>query len=577
MPTKSLRRSVFPRLCQFGDLALHRVLLLAFSAGSALAQEADSPASPALTPSATPESEPTPGVARPPEKPADAPGAPPADSTLPEVMPPATGELPFPAEASPLSPDATNPLRTLDGSILPYPAGELPFPDNYPLALPDPSMTGEPPIAGEQPLETANPDLSGTQNDNTAELFSSFANRWQPLLASPDGTPLLGMNSTPAGGGFFQNPLAAVWTPSLPDGTRSRIGLGTSLSGVYSSNPTMGYTGNGIGPSDSGEGDFSMTLGGNLSYGSGNSNWTYNVAYSGGYSHSFNLSELGGYSQSAAASISRDGGRWNGTLGLNLSIGSGANRQYQAVVDETTLGISLGGSYQVSPKTSITGSLGTGLSIADGGNPRGSKDAGSLTGNIAAMWRYSPLLQFGPGIRLSQESGDNGQDRTSIGPTINANYRLSRKISVNAQVGLDFAQYDGGSSDPSLTTSIGATYAMSRLWSMNASLGRNTQADMSGTGGFNESTSINFAVQRRIRKASLSASLSYGLDEALSATGTGTSGNNRENLGFTSSLSMPIFAGRASASTFFSIQDQSGNSSSDTPNLSVGFSISHSF
>jgi hypothetical protein len=488
---------------------------------------------------------------------------------LPDGQPPATQgavpPLPFDASSYPAFPE---------GALLPGATGELPFPSGYPL--PDPTIAGQALPDVETP-NTATPGSSTDQAIDTSQLFNTFANRWQPLLSSPDGTPFLGMNTAPAGGGFFQNPLAAVGMVSLPDGMRSRLGLGTSLSGVYSTNPTMGYTGNGISPSDSGEGDFSMTLGGNLSYGSGNSDWTYSVAYSGGYSHSFNLEDLSGYSQSASASLSRDGGRWNAMLGLSLSIGSGANRQYQAVVDETSLGISLGGSYEVSPKTSINASLGTSVSIANGGNTSGSDNAGSLTGNLAAMWRYSPLLQFGPGLRFSQESGDNGQDRTSVGPTINANYRLSRKISVNGQIGLDFAQYDGGTSDPSVSTSIGAAYAISKLWSMNASLSRGAQADMSGTGGFNESTSFNLAAQRRIRKASLSAGLSYAMDDALSSTGSRTSENDRRDLGFNASLTMPIFAGRASASTFLSTQDQSENKSSDSGNFTAGFSISYSF
>lgn len=470
--------------------------------------------------------------------------------------------------------DATGSSSSPEGTLLPGSSGELPFPS--PPPLPDPLVSGQ--LLPEAPgVDTPTSDPFADQEIDTAQLFNTFANRWQPLLASPDGIPFLGMNSAPAGGGFFQNPLAAATMVSLPDGMRSRLGLGAFLSGNYSSNPTMGYTGNGIGPADSGDGDFSMTLGGSVSYGSGNSDWSYNVAYSGGYSHSFNLEDLSGYSQSASASLSREGGRWNGTLGLSLSAGTGANRQYQAVVDETNLGISLGGSYEVSPKTSITGSLGTSVSIANGGNPRGSDDAGSFTGNLAAMWRYSPLLQFGPGVRFSQESGDNGQGRTSLGPTINANYRLSRKISVNGQIGLEFAEYDGGNSDSSVSTSIGASYAISKLWSMNASLSRGAQADMSGTGGFNESTNFNLAVQRRIRKANLSAGLSYAIDDALSSTGSRTSGNDREDLGFNASLSMPIFAGRASASTFFSYQNQSDNSTSDSGNFSAGFSISRSF
>jgi hypothetical protein len=193
------------------------------------------------------------------------------------------------------------------------------------------------------------------------------------------------------------------------------------------------------------------------------------------------------------------------------------------------------------------------------------------------MWRYSPLLQFGPGVRFSQESGGSGQDRTSVGPTLNANYRLSRKISLNGQVGLDFAQYEGGSSDPSISTSIGAAYAISKLWSMNTSLSRSAQADMSGTGGFTESTNFNLNVSRRIRKANLSAGLSYTVEDALSAAGSRNSGDDRDNLGFNTALSMPIFAGRASASTFFRYQNQAASSTSDSDNFSVGFSLGYGF
>jgi hypothetical protein len=465
--------------------------------------------------------------------------------------------LPDPAEFSPSS--ETPPLmETLDGTLLPAPA-----------VLGDRTLS-DPPAA-----------------DGVEAPADSFTKPWRSSPGAGEGGALapgiLSANSrmfsgfttgipSPFGGG---DSLFDGWVPSpygQDDSLLDGLGFSASLTGTYDSNPSLDFGS----PDDSGHGDFSMTLGGSAGYRSKGSEWTYSLSYGGSYTEYFSQSELSGYSQTAGASVNYQGGPWIASFDLGVGFGSGVNRYYQAVVDEVTLGYSLNAVYEYSQKTSFMGNFSQSLTNPDGGfTATGSSNLG-----VSALWRFSPLTQFGPGIRYSFQSGDTQQDRHSIGPMMTLNYRPSSKLTLNSQVGVDFSEYeDGQTTDPSVSASVGLGYRPSRLWGMDLSLNRGFEASRYASGQYEERTSLRVGYNRRIRAATWSLGVSYEHSsfEAPDDVVDGAIGSG-DYMSFDTSLSMRVFANTCAASLFLRYIGQNGSNSSGTgDSFQAGLSISRGF
>lgn len=371
-------------------------------------------------------------------------------------------------------------------------------------------------------------------------------------------------------GGFSNAPAALSLGRGLDRDLLDGFSLSASLSGTYDSNPSQGYATSG----STNEGDFIVTPGVGFSYRSLSSDWTFGADYSGSYSEYFEQSELSGYNQSSGAMVNYEGGPLSASLNVGFDFGSGANRYYGAVVDELSVDYGLSARYRISPKTSLTASLSQAFTSASGDN---SSDTDSFSFDASALWRYSALTEFGPGIRYTSETGESG--RTSIGPTLSMNYKLAQKVSLTSQVGMDFAQYeDGGSSDPSLTASIGLNYQASRLWGMNLSLYRGTQANRTTAGGFDEITSLSLGYNRKIRRATLNLGVSYETNVAEIPDNGATDRPDTDYLNYSSSLSMPLFGGKATGSVFFNYINQSGDTNSGSgDSTQTGFSLGWNF
>jgi hypothetical protein len=434
-----------------------------------------------------------------------------------------------------------------------------------------------------------------TDIDGVPLIFKDLPTEGEPFPASAVSSPVEaaaaagqatdeGAPNPGSSQGYFSNQLPLPGPPSgfsnVPAALPPDLGLGgdlldgfslsTSISGTYDSNPSLGYSA----PGSPEGGDFFVTLGGGMGYRSTSADWTVGANYNGSYSNYFEQSELSGYNQSAGAMVNYEGGPLSAALNVGFNFGSGPNRYYSSVVEQWSLSYGLSARYRISPKTSLAANVSQAFTNASGGN---STDTGSFAMNASALWRYSALTEFGPGIRYTSETGES--DRTSVGPTLNMTYKLAKKVSMTSQVGMEFAHYEvGGSSDPSLTASVGLNYRASRLWGMNLSLFRGTQANPTTAGGFDEITSLSLGYNRRIRRASLDLGMSYETNAAQTPdNGTGDRPDS-DYLNYTCSLSMPVLAEKATGRVFISHRNQSGdNTPSAGDSTQTGFSLSWNF
>lgn len=478
--------------------------------------------------------------------------APPLEDLLP---PPSLAREP---EIRPvIIPYAVEPLPADMPSVLPgTPDDELPPPSGLPL--PPPSDAAQWDDIGQPP----DPEAAASDGESDAEPWpASGASR---IGGTPEWFLASGFEN-----GFDMMPLRSMPMGSLRDG----LGLGVFLSGTYDSNPSRGY---GL-AEDTGEGDFYLTLGGSLSYQSKLSVVNYSVNYSGGYSEYFSQSELSRYNQSAGASVSYtyDRGPFMATLTGSMGFGSGTNRYYASLVDVIDFNLAIDSRYRISSKTSLQANLSKGFASASEGANQNTSD---FDLGVSAMWSYSPLTEFGPGVRYTRSSGDSGDDRTSIGPMLSFNHELTRKVSLNSRVGADFSDYgDGGYGDPELSGSVGLAYRASRFWGLDLSLSRDVQPSYLTAGQFEAMTALRLNYNRLIRRASWNFGLGW---ETRSSEGPDAGLPVEPDIDYwtlDTSLGMLLFADTTNAQVFMRLSEQSGGSSAEWDSFQTGFSLSRSF
>lgn len=358
--------------------------------------------------------------------------------------------------------------------------------------------------------------------------------------------------------------------PSVPgEELLSGLKLGALTSVFYDSNP-----GQAPGTDESPEeGSLAFTFSPSLGWRRDDSKWRTELNAKAGYNEYLDGDSYSGGSYALGASAAYDGGRWDLVSRFRHSYSDGVNRYYAASVSQKSYGAGLEATYDLSPKTSVRASWDSSWSVPDGGFGETENHVASLS----ALWRYSSLLRFGPGIAIRNSTGDLQQSRNSIGPILSAAYQLSKKVSIDGSVGLDFTRYDAGGGDHFVSSRIAAVYELDRLWSFNASFVRAAEADGSLAGGFRETTGIRLGVNRKIRRMSAS----FGLGYEHSAYPVEDGGVERSDVDYLTadlSLSFPIWADRASGLVFLR-QQHSGSDdlTRDWDAMQAGFSLSLNF
>jgi hypothetical protein len=485
---------------------------------------------------------PAPATATPPAG-APAPAPPTPDVPVPPTVQPNPGILPLmipaagtPAPVPPGTPDATG--------MIPAPASP---------ALPDAANFGGETDSFEVPIETQNrPSRESNPIDQMQMAAAGFG-------ARPTGY------SNPVGMGDYS--MFDLFGESPLQG----LAYSASLTGTYDSNPRLGYGG----PNQTSDSDFFATLGGSISFRTKASALNFGASYSGNYNQYFNQSELSGYNQNGSLSASYDGGSLTARLNLGLSSNDGANRYYEASVQQYTYNYSLTASYRIGTKTSLDGNIGQTFTDSNGAY----QSTGSFDSGLSAMWHYSDRTQFGPGIRYTTDSGQTDNFRTTIGPTITMNYLLTGKISLNSRIGLDFVQFDQGADDTSMSASIGLHYKASEKWGMSLSYYQDGQASPGYANGTQEIANLSLQYHRQILRATWNLGVTY----EMGASGTNVNPNgsdvDSDYFSVTTGISMPVF-NTASARLFMSWDQNGGGysgTSGDDSRFQVGAGLTWSF
>lgn len=269
-------------------------------------------------------------------------------------------------------------------------------------------------------------------------------------------------------------------------------------------------------------------------------------------------------------------GRLSLSGSLNQGFNKDSNRFYGGVVEQQSYGVSITGKYELSPKTSAVASFNASWTDGEGDV----SSTGSNDFNLSAMWRYSPLLQIGPGVSYSQDSSDLLEARETIGPTVSVNYKLSSKVNLSGMLGwefLDRGSESGGGGAPFLTTSLSASYQLNRLWGFSCSLNRGVQADGLAGSEYLENTAFGWAVHHQVGK--VKTMLDLGLVQtSYQQTGNGPASAGIDYVTSSVSVSMPVMADQLAATIFIRYKDSmSDNIVQDWNAVQIGASFNYQF
>ena len=485
---------------------------------------------------------------------------PPAAAAAAEATP-----APAPAVPAPAVPAAPAPT-----ALVPLPA-VIPLPGMVPPTQPE--ALGMAPNPALPPATPADPNAAnfGGQTDTFQTPPTAAAGAIQrigeiPEVADGFGARPTGFSSGYGGsGGSGGFPMFG----GLGESPLRGFSYGASLTGTYDSNPSQGYGGQN-GASDS---DFFATLGGSISYNTTASDLTFGASYNGGYNQYFNQSDLSGFNQGGQVSANYEGGPLSVLFNAGISMNDGANRYYQAMVQQISYNYALTGRYRMSAKSSLVANFGQNFTDSNGSY----QNTGSFDSGVSALWQYSELTEVGPGVRYTSDSGSSQGFRTTIGPTVTFNYKLTGKVSLNSRIGMDFISYEQGSGDDSMMTGlIGLNYRASELWGMNLSLYRDAQANPTLGNGTQDVTNLSLSYNRKIRRATWNVGATYEMGAAGTFRDPNSGDVDTDYFSFNTGLAMPVFANSCTARVFMNWSDQnrSGNNSGDSFQAGAGLNWS---
>lgn len=296
------------------------------------------------------------------------------------------------------------------------------------------------------------------------------------------------------------------------------------------------------------------------------------------YDHYSALDAYSGLDYRGAAKLGYQGGATNLEGSVNYDSVQGVDRFAGGLTENRSLGARFTARHAVSIKTVLDTSLSTvttrSVRQTDGA---AESDTSQSEFQLGALWKVTPLVVLGPGLRSTWSTADSAGDRTTVGPMLRVEYRLSEKVDLKSRIGIDFVEYDGGGSDEFTSGSVGLKYRLDDLWEFNFELSRDVVPDIGAAGGYREIGSWRFGSDRKILAVRLELGVGYESSELWSGRGVASS-SGTDYLNFDAGLSMPVLGESGRARIFVRHQDSSSSDPrNDWSGLQSGLSLSYGF
>lgn len=376
-------------------------------------------------------------------------------------------------------------------------------------------------------------------------LGPSFGSNFASRLA--DAIPVAGFTGSPlSGSGLVLGP-----EQELTQGLKGGFLYGAGLSTTYDSNFSLSE--------NDPESELITSLSGVVTYFSdpeGGAPVSIVANYSPNAQFFLENPDNDGIDQSGGAKMTFTGGKTVASAYANVSQNSGTDPLIGEFVSETLVSAGVEGSYQVAPRTSVSGSIAAatsdyGLNTVEGSNMYSS----FLTGS----WAATEYFSFGPEIQFSRSTSDNAGTRDSWQFLMQGQYQVGERIQVSGSIGLDYAtdSRDDGSASTGLAGNFNANYSINEKLSWSGSVLYVTVPAPDEVDYVIDNLTISTSLSRKLLRATVDAGVALNVAsyEAVGPTATSLDDDNNLNLFVTYSRS--IFLDRVSlvGSAFYSVND----------------------
>lgn len=185
--------------------------------------------------------------------------------------------------------------------------------------------------------------------------------------------------------------------------------------------------------------------------------------YSPNYRNYLNHSDQNGLDQSGGVLMKVEGTKTRISAYARYSETAGTDRLAGQFVNASVVSTGVQASYQVAPRTSLSGSVGAAISDYGSSAVVGSE---IYTGQFGAFWAATERLRFGPSIRYSMAKSDNTGSRDAWAFLMQAQYQAGERIAVSGSLGAESAKgsRETGNSTVRIAGDLTASYAISERW-----------------------------------------------------------------------------------------------------------------
>jgi hypothetical protein len=279
-------------------------------------------------------------------------------------------------------------------------------------------------------------------------------------------------------------------------------------------------------------------------------------------------SDNNGIDNSGSVKMTLTGGRTIASAYVNVTQNSGTDPVIGEFVSETLFSAGVEGTYQLAPRTTVSGSVAAattdfGTSSLEGSN--------IYTSYVSGSWAATEYFSFGPQIVYSKSTSDNSGTRDAWQFLMQAQYQVGARIQVSGSLGLDYAtdSRDEGSGSAGLTGNFNANYTINDRLSWSGSVLYVTVPSPDEVDYVINNLTLSTSLSRKLLRASLDVGLALNVAsyEAVGPTAGPLDDDNNVNLFVTYSRNLFLERVNFVSTAFYSVNE--GQSSWNQLQLSV--------
>lgn len=242
-----------------------------------------------------------------------------------------------------------------------------------------------------------------------------------------------------------------------------------------------------------------------------------------------NNPDLNSVDQSGEVSATVTGAKTIITAYTRLSEVSGTDRLTGQFVNGSLLSSGLAASYQVAPRTSLSGSLTAAVSDYGSSSLIGAQ---IYTVQVGGYWAATERFSYGPAVRYTNTQSDNTGTRDAWALYMQAQYKVGERIQIVGALGLEYAQSsrDSENSTVGLTGNLTAYYAISELWGWKNSIQYVTVPSPTDTNYVVNNLLVSTGLDRQLWRATLGSGLDVNFSNYEGVGTVGTKLSNENNV-----------------------------------------------